>query len=56
MRTGKLITRLDRYMFRQLVFALAAAFIIPIPWALAWYARWYVSQFVLVEPTAYANA
>lgn len=43
-------------LWRTLVFALAAAFIIPIPWAMGWYARWYVSQFVLVERTAYANA
>ena len=39
-------------LWRTLVFALAAAFIIPIPWAMGWYARWYVSQFVLVERTA----
>ena len=43
-------------LWRTLVLALAAAFVIPIPWAMGWYARWYVSQFVLVEPTAYANA
>jgi len=43
-------------LWRTLVFALAAAFIIPIPWAMGWYARWYVSQFVLVERTAYATA
>jgi hypothetical protein len=43
-------------LWRTLVFALAAAFIIPIPWAMGWYARWYVAQFVLVERTAYANA
>ena len=39
-------------LWRTLVFALAAAFIIPIPWVMGWYARWYVSQFVLVEQTA----
>ena len=43
-------------LWRTLVFALAAAFIIPIPWVMGWYARWYVSQFVLVERTAYATA
>jgi hypothetical protein len=43
-------------LWRTLVFALAAALIIPIPWAMGWYAGWYVSQFVLVEPTAYATA
>ena len=39
-------------LWRTLGFALAAAFIIPIPWVMGWYARWYVSQFVLVEQTA----
>ena len=43
-------------LWRTLGFALAAAFIIPIPWVMGWYARWYVSQFVLVEQTAYATA
>jgi hypothetical protein len=43
-------------LWRTLVFALAAALIIPIPWAMGWYAGWYVSQFVLVEPTACATA
>jgi hypothetical protein len=43
-------------LWRTLVFAVAAAFIIPIPWVMGWYARWYVSQFALVERTAYANA
>jgi hypothetical protein len=42
-------------LWRTVVFALAAAFIIPIPWVMGWYARWYVSQFVLVEQTAYAT-
>jgi hypothetical protein len=42
-------------LWRTLVFALAAALIIPIPWAMGWYARWYISQFVLVGRTAYAN-
>ena len=32
-------------LWRTLVFAVGAAFIIPIPWVLSWYARWYVSQF-----------
>lgn len=43
-------------LWRTLVYALAMALIIPIPWAMGWYTRWYVSQFALVERTAYANA
>jgi hypothetical protein len=43
-------------LWRTLVFALACAFIIPIPWMLRWFANWYVSQFELVERGAYANA
>jgi hypothetical protein len=39
-------------LWRTLVFALACAFIIPIPWMLRWYIRWYVSQFELVERAA----
>jgi hypothetical protein len=39
-------------LWRTVVLALAAAFIIPIPWIMGWYARWYVSQFALVEGTA----
>lgn len=39
-------------LWRTVVFALAAVFIIPIPWIMGWYARWYVSQFALVERTA----
>ena len=34
------------------VFAVAAAFLIPIPWVMRWYTRWYVSQFALVERAA----
>jgi len=36
-------------LWRTLVFAIACAFIIPIPWMLRWFANWYVSQFELVE-------
>jgi hypothetical protein len=43
-------------LWRTMAFVLVMALIIPIPWALGWYARWYVSQFALVERTAYANA
>jgi hypothetical protein len=39
-------------LWRTLLFTLACGLIIPIPWALAWFARWSVSQFALVEPTA----
>ena len=39
-------------LWRTLVFAIACAFIIPIPWVLRWYANWYVSQFALVERAA----
>jgi hypothetical protein len=43
-------------LWRTLVFAVAAAFIIPIPWVMGWYARWYVSQFALVARPAIATA
>jgi hypothetical protein len=43
-------------LWRTILFAVACAFVIPIPWILRWYARWYTSQFALVERTAYANA
>lgn len=39
-------------LWRTLVFAFLSVLIIPIPWILGWYARWYVSQFELVERTA----
>jgi hypothetical protein len=39
-------------LWRTLVMALACCLIIPIPWALAWYVRWNVSQFALVRRTA----
>ncbi len=39
-------------LWRTLVFAFASVFIIPIPWVLGWYVRWYVSQFALVGRTA----
>jgi hypothetical protein len=43
-------------LWRTIVFAICCAFIVPIPWMLRWYNRWYISQFALVERTAYANA
>lgn len=36
-------------LWRTLLFAVACAFLIPIPWVLRWYTGWYVSQFALVE-------
>jgi hypothetical protein len=36
-------------LWRTVVFGLACGFIIPIPWVLRWYSRWYASQFELVE-------
>jgi GYF domain 2 len=37
------------YLWRALVFALTAIFIIPIPWTVRWFTRWLVSQLALVE-------
>jgi hypothetical protein len=39
-------------LWRTVVFGIGCAFIIPIPWVLRWYNRWYVSQFALVDRTA----
>lgn len=39
-------------LWRTLVFSIAAAFLIPLPWVLRWYIGWYVQQFTLVERTA----
>ncbi|OAF09099.1 DUF4339 domain-containing protein [Bradyrhizobium neotropicale] len=36
-------------LWRTFVFSLASSFIIPIPWMLRWYGRWYVSQFALAD-------
>ena len=36
-------------LWRTIVFVIACAFIIPIPWVMRWFASWYVSQFELVE-------
>jgi hypothetical protein len=38
-------------LWRTFLFAICCAFIIPIPWMLRWYNRWYVSQFALVDRT-----
>jgi GYF domain 2 len=39
-------------LWRTVVFGLACGFIIPIPWMLRWYSRWYVSQFELADRVA----
>ena len=43
-------------LWRTVVFAIACIFIIPIPWMLAWYGRWYASQFALAERGTMENA
>ena len=37
------------YLWRVLVVAFTAIFLIPIPWTVRWFTRWVVSQFALVE-------
>jgi heme/copper-type cytochrome/quinol oxidase subunit 2 len=44
------------YLWRLIVVALASSFVIPIPWMFRWMMRWQLSQTVLVERGAYANA
>jgi hypothetical protein len=39
-------------LWRTLVFVFACCFIIPIPWMLHWFVRWYVSQFSVSEKSA----
>ena len=36
-------------LWRTLVFAIGCAFVIPIPWVLGWYVRWYMSQIALAQ-------
>jgi hypothetical protein len=36
-------------LWRTLVFAIGCALIIPIPWVLGWYTRWYMSQIALAS-------
>jgi hypothetical protein len=36
-------------LWRSLVFLILCALVIPIPWALRWYARWYISQISAVD-------
>jgi hypothetical protein len=39
-------------LWRTLAFVLGCVFIIPIPWVLHWFVRWYVSQFSLAAKAA----
>ena len=41
-------------LWRTIVLALLCSLIIPIPWMLRWYARWFVSQFSLAPRGAMA--
>ena len=43
-------------LWRTFVFVIACVFVIPIPGMLRWYARWYVSQFDLVQPGSVTRA
>ncbi|MFL6789696.1 MAG: DUF4339 domain-containing protein [Bradyrhizobium sp.] len=43
-------------LWRTILFAIGCGLLIPIPWVLRWYTRWYVSQFALVERGTLANA
>jgi hypothetical protein len=44
------------FLWRAVVTAFGSLFIVPIPWMYRWFTRWLVSQIVLVERTARANA
>jgi hypothetical protein len=39
-------------LWRTIVFTIGCMFIIPIPWVMRWYARWYIAQFALADRTA----
>jgi len=43
-------------LWRTPLFVLGCGFLIPIPWVMRWYTRWFVSQFIMVQRTAYASA
>jgi hypothetical protein len=43
-------------LWRTVLFSLGCGLVIPIPWVMRWYTRWYVAQFALVERTAYTHA
>jgi hypothetical protein len=42
-------------LWRTIVLGIACGFLIPIPWMIRWYAKWFVSQFELVERGTLAN-
>ena len=42
-------------LWRTIVFTIACAFLIPIPWMLRWYSNWFVSQFAVVERTGFVS-
>jgi hypothetical protein len=44
------------FLWRSIVTALLCALVIPIPWMYRWFMRWLLSQTVLVERMAHANA
>jgi hypothetical protein len=44
------------FLWRSIVTALLCSLVIPIPWMYRWFTRWLLSQTVLVERTAHANA
>lgn len=39
-------------LWRTIVFGITSIFLIPIPWMLAWYVRWFISQFAVQPRTA----
>lgn len=39
-------------LWRSLAVTLLCVFVIPIPWALRWYASWYISQISMTDPRA----
>jgi hypothetical protein len=41
-------------LWRTLVMGILTCLIIPIPWMIRWYTKWYVSQVAVVERSAYA--
>jgi hypothetical protein len=44
------------FLWRGIVTALLSVFIIPLPWAYRWFARWLASQTTLVDKATLANA
>lgn len=43
-------------LWRTFALVVACVFLIPIPWAIRWYAQWFVSQLELIERGAHAGA